>query len=61
MLQRNSIKVLVVMQVGARRKCWHPGNMAQNNPENANGDACMTNQTGAFVRIKYLKNFNYHF
>ena len=49
------------MQVGARRKCWHPGNMAQNNPENANGDACVTNQTGTFVRIKYLKNFNYHF
>ena len=57
MLQSNSINVLVVMQVGARRKCRHAGNIVQNNADNANGDAYTTNQTSPFVRIKYLKKF----
>ena len=55
MLHSNSIKVLVVMQVSARGKCRHAGNMVQNSAENANGNTCTTNQTGIFVRIKYLK------
>ena len=56
MLESNSIKVLMVMRVGVRHKCWHAGNMMQNNDnlDNANGDACSTNQTFIFIRIKYL-------
>ena len=57
MLQSNSIKALVVMQVGARRKWKQAGNMVQNNADNANSDACTTNQTGTFLRIKCLKKF----
>ena len=53
MLYSNSIKVLVVMQVDARRKCRHAGDMVQNNAGNTNGDTCTTSQTGTFVRIKY--------
>ena len=45
------------MQVGARRRSRRAGNVVQNNADNANGDACTTNQIGTFVRIKSLKNF----
>ena len=43
----------MLMQVGAQRNCRHACNMVQNNADNANGDACTTNQTDTFVRIKY--------
>ena len=42
MFHNNSIKVMVVMQVGARRRCRRADNMMQNNIDNANGDACTT-------------------
>ena len=53
MLQSNSIIVLMVMQVDVQGKCRHAGSMVQNNANNANSNACTTNQTGSFVRIKY--------
>ena len=55
MLYSNSVKILLVMQIGARRKCSRAGNLVQNNEDNASDDACTTNQTDIFVRIKYLK------
>ena len=55
MLYSNSVKILVVMQIGARRKCRHAGNVVQNNADNASDDECTTNQTDNVVRIKYLK------
>ena len=55
MLRSNSMKVVVVMQVGAWRKYRHEVNMVQSNADDSNGEACTTNQTDTFVRIKYLK------
>ena len=55
MVHSDFMKVLVVMQVGARRKCRRASNIAQNNPDNANGEACTKNQTDTFIKIKYLK------
>ena len=43
------MKVLMVMLVDARRKCRREGHMMQNNEDDANGDACTTNQTNTLV------------
>ena len=48
MLRSNSMKVLVVKQVGARGKCRRAGNIVQNNANNSNSEACTTNQTDSF-------------